>query len=860
MRTREIDDSLSTYRRKRDFSDTPEPAGKRPRRGRRLSYVIQKHAARSLHYDFRLELDGTLKSWAVPKGPSLDPHDRRLAMQVEDHPLEYGDFEGVIPEGNYGAGTVIIWDRGWWEPIGDAAEGYRQGKLTFRLHGEKLSGLWHLVRGGSRGGKSTRPAWFLLKRADDAARPAAEFNITEAEPDSVAGGAGGRVWQSNRSTAPRAAEQRAPGSSGLALPHGAKRAPLPLTIAPQLATLVDKVPARGSWEYEVKFDGYRLLARLDGDAVHLFTRNGNDWSKKLPHLVAALRTLNIQGWLDGEITVPDERGYPSFQRLQNAFENANTADIQFYLFDLMYLDGCDLRALPLRERRALLRRLLGENPPKGLYFSENFSAPAAELLQRACAMRLEGLIGKRSDLGYHSGRSPDWIKLKCLHRQEFVIGGYTDPGGSRTDTFGSLLLGVHDPDSDKLRYVGRVGTGFTATTLRELTRKMQALHTDTMPFAAVAGARSARKVHWIKPKLVGEVAFSDWTGDGLIRHASFQGLRADKPAVAITEEKPAAAADADRASKRRRATSQAPQVAGIAITHPERVIDAKSGATKLDLAHYYERIADLLLPHLRDRAVSLVRAPSGIDGPHFFQKHLDTTSIPHLRRLDPELFPGHPPLVAVDSPTALISCVQMNVVEFHTWNATIADMRHPDRMVYDLDPGEGITWEHMQEAAELTRALLAELGLDPFLKTSGGKGLHVIVPLEPRLDWDTVKSFSRAVVQHLAHTLPMLFVARSGPKNRVNRIFVDYLRNGLGATTVAAFSARARAGLSISVPVAWDDLPQLQSSAEWNIEDVEQVLRLSKKQPWKGYSHSHRDLSEAAQRLGFTLPQSPRRR
>jgi len=865
MRNRETDNALTSYRRKRNFSSTPEPAGQRPRRGRQLRFVVQKHAARHLHYDFRLELEGTLKSWAVPKGPSLDPHDKRLAMQVEDHPLDYIDFEGVIPEGNYGAGTVIVWDRGEWEPRGDPVEGYRKGKLSFRLRGKKLSGQWHLVRG--RKDSSSKQPWFLMKEEDDAARPATEFSVVDAQPDSVTGGDSGRVWPSNRATtrkAPAGGERRKPAAKTVEdLPAGTQRVRQPLTISPQLATLVDAVPQRGDWSYEVKFDGYRILARLNHDSVHLFTRNGNDWSQKLPHLLSALRALDIEAWLDGEIVMAGERGYPSFQALQNAFENARTEAIQFYVFDLLYIDGHDLRGAALRDRRALLQTVLGSKPPAGIFYSDNFEAPAHELLRRACAMRLEGLIGKRADLPYRSGRSPDWIKLKCLQRQEFVIGGYTDPAGSRAGTFGALLLGVHDPETGKLRYAGRVGTGFSATTLRELIQKMEPLQTDTMPFAELTGARPARRIHWIEPKLVGEVAFSEWTEDGHARHPSFQGLRSDKSASAITAEKPLPAhqvAPTPPGNSRRKNGNEKNENlnkgVNIAITHPSRIIDTRTRTTKLDLVNYYESIAPLLLPQLADRAVSLLRAPNGIDGQHFFQKHLDTANIPQLRQLDPALFPGHPPLIAIDSLPALISCVQMNVVEFHTWNATTHDMTRPDRIVFDLDPGEGVTWPQVLQAAELIHAMLRELELEAFLKTSGGKGLHIVVPIAPRWDWDTVKHFSAAVVKHLAHTLPLLFVARSGPKNRVRKIFVDYLRNSLGATTVAAFSARARSGLGVSVPVGWKDLAQLRGSAQWSIHDVGEITKSSRKNPWKTYARNHQDLSEAAARLGVRLPKT----
>jgi bifunctional non-homologous end joining protein LigD len=846
--------SLEKYQQKRNFSATPEPKGRRKSTGNGLSFVIQKHAASHLHYDFRLELDGTLKSWAVPKGPSLDPHDKRLAKHVEDHPLDYANFEGVIPPGNYGAGTVIVWDNGYWEPIDDPVEGYRKGRLKFRLRGKKLSGIWSLVKGY---GAKDKDIWFLMKHADESARPASEYSIVDEKPDSVLGGKAGRVWQSNRAakkTALPARKAHAPRSrSNLTLPSGAKAAELPLTLAPQLATLVDAVPPGSGWVYEVKFDGYRMLARIDGDTVRIFTRNGNDWTSKVPHLAAAVVKLGLaDGWLDGEIVMMDERDKPSFQKLQNAFESNRTGQIRYYLFDLPFANGHDLRHVPLTERRSVLGALL-KKAPASLYFSESFDTAPKELFEHACAMELEGLIGKRASGTYQSSRSRDWIKLKCLQRQEFVIGGYTDPTGSRTGAFGSLLLGVHDPKTGKLRYAGRVGTGFTDTTLRELMKKLKPLLREDMPFEKFTGDKPSRAMHWVEPKLVGEVAFSEWTADGHLRHPSFQGLRADKLASAIIEERPISAKAVSRKKAGEKSSAADPDtVAGIAVSHGGRTVDAQSGITKRELVAYYETIAPLMLPHLEDRPVSLVRAPNGIDGQHFFQKHLNQIKIPHIRELDPSFFPGHPPLIAIDSVEGLVACAQMNVIEFHTWNATTADMIHPDRMVFDLDPGEGITWEQIVQATELTHAMLDELGLESVLKTSGGKGLHVVVPVAPHYSWDAVKDFSQAVVQHLAGALPSLFVAKSGPKNRIKRIFVDYLRNGFGATTACAFSARARPGLGVSVPIAWTDLKKLTSSAQWSAAAPDQIFQASKKKPWKAIAGTQL-LDEAADRLGIEL-------
>src|SRR5690606_5449026 len=645
----------------------------------------------------------------------------------------------------------------------------------------------------------------------------AEFNVVEAMPDSVLTGASERTWQSNRpkkTTAPKTAAKAKNQRSGkLSMPAGAAPARQLLTLAPQLAMLADAIPRAKDWSYELKLDGYRLLARIQDGDVKLFTRNGNDWTAKLTHIAKAVAALDIEnGWLDGEIVMFDGEDRPSFQTLQNAFENSRTAQIQYFIFDLPYLNGHDLRDARLDARRALLEAVL-KKAKTPLVFSRSLDMPAGELFKHACDLQFEGLIGKRNGAPYRSTRSQDWIKLKCVQRQEFVIGGYTDSTRPAPDTFGSLLLGVHEPDG-RLRYAGRVGTGFSHTSLRQLIAKMRPLQTDKMAFDIYSGERPTRATHWIKPKLVAEVAFTEWTKGGHVRHASFQGLRSDKLPGAITREQ--AAQVSAPVTAKNTAISDAPakkrakQSVDITVTHGDRVIDPQTGTTKQKLVDFYAAIAPAMLRHLRDRAVSLVRAPAGIDGQLFFQKHLQNLKIPGTQELPVDYFPGHPPLLTIPSREALLGSAQMNVIEFHTWNSTLADADHPDRMVFDLDPGEGIVWKQMQDATTLMKVMLEQLGLKGFLKTSGGKGMHVIVPLRPKYDWDTVKGFSHAIVKHMAATLPTLFVAKSGPKNRVKRIFIDYLRNGLGATTVSAFSVRARTGLGVSIPVEWEELSTLR--------------------------------------------------
>ncbi|HVE11529.1 MAG TPA: DNA ligase D [Paraburkholderia sp.] len=1012
-------DKLEHYQRKRRFSDTPEPQGTatdaparaRGRRGSQarghsdshpLAFVIQEHDARRLHYDFRLELDGTLKSWAVPKGPSLDPSVKRLAVHVEDHPLEYGSFEGTIPQGNYGAGSVIVWDRGTWEPLGgeqEAHAAYQAGKLKFRLHGDKLHGGWTLVRSHMRG-SGDKEQWLLIKERDSEAHSESEFDVLDALPGSVlsdapgvrqtaaqaasggtrsksasvrksvAGGAsvsGGKSASGSKSASGRTSASRVPSApaSKSAAPaaasaarattsaarsraaagahekqltrvgtasrgahpdivatrsdaslrelaeapaiEGATRARLPASCKPQLATLVDTAPAGDDWLYEIKFDGYRVLARFDRHAkqpVRIFTRAGNDWTDKFAKQAQALAKLGIDsGWLDGEAVVLDARGVPSFQALQNAFDTHRERDITLYLFDVPFLNGYDLREVPLEQRRALLRAIVEPQRDDMLRFSADFGRDADALLKSACDMSLEGIIGKRRGSRYTAGRSAAWIKLKCRRRQEFVIGGYTGPAGSR-EAFGALLLGVYDGDG-KLQYAGRVGTGFDTALLRSLKKELDARETAKMPFASVPGERSRTPVHWVKPELVAECNFAEWTEERIVRQASFISLRRDKPARQIVVETPRKGADvqqitddeassapaakrrasrtaaqddaavgktsaksdtntsaksdaktsaksdaksaaktsAKTATPKRRSTAQE-SVAGVRITHPERVIDHSSGARKIDVVRYYESVADWMLPHLKDRPVSLVRAPEDIGGELFFQKHAQKLSIPHITQ-HPGVDPGHDALLTIDSAKALVGTAQMGTIELHTWNAVASNIEKPDRVVFDLDPDPALGWDRMIEAAQLTHTLLDELGLVSFVKTSGGKGLHIVVPLAKHAGWDEVKDFSEAVAQHMAATLPKHFAAKMGAQNRKGKIFVDYLRNNRGSSTVAAFSVRARPGLGVSVPLAWDEVAETTAGDQWHIANLHERLDALRADPWADYAKTRQRISAA---------------
>ena len=831
---------LHAYRSKRNFALTPEPAEGGQSVADQLTFVVQKHWASSLHYDFRLELDGTMKSWAVPKGPSLDPNVKRMAVQVEDHPLAYADFEGTIPAKQYGAGKVIVWDAGTWAPLNDPQQAVRDGNLKFELHGHKLHGRWVLVRMKGRGEKQT--PWLLIKEKDASARPAAEYSLVDELPHSVK--LLGPVARAASAGGGRGA------TSGADWPLEAVAAELPRTLAPQLATLGTGPPPNiEEWLYEIKFDGYRVLVRNDAAGSRFLTRNGLDWTAKLLPLQRAFDRLKLPpGWYDGEIVVPDEAGIPDFGALQQAFDAQQPKDIVLYLFDMPYLAGRDLRGVPLQARRTMLQALLAASSSDAIRFSEEFDAAPQSVVASACKMGLEGVIAKRRSSAYRSSRSADWIKLKCSQRQEFVIGGSTAPQGARIG-FGALLLGVND-GRGALHYVGDVGTGFTDKALKDIKKTLDTRVRTVSPFAP--GTKIAGRPQWVTPTLVAEVSFGEWTRAGHIRHAVFRGLRADKDASTIVREKPLRmpAATSSPVSAVHSAARSAPGLtARLHVTNPQRVIDARTGATKLELIRYYALVGDMMMKHLKGRPVSLLRAPDGVDGQLFFQKHVQAETLAGILQLDPGLAIGQPPMIEVANKQGLLSAAQWNVVEFHTLNTGAVSVAHPDRMVFDLDPGEGVLWPQVQEAAQLIHAFLAQLGLPSFLKTSGGKGLHVVVPVKRLHDWDTVKRFSQAVVAHLARTIPQRFVARSGPKNRVGKIFIDYLRNGLGATTVCAWSARARPGLGVSVPVAWAELPSLRGGDHWSVKTVHERLDVSN-EPWAGYARAARGLGPAMSSLG----------
>jgi bifunctional non-homologous end joining protein LigD len=864
MKRATVAKQLQRYRGKRNFVKTPEPAGHPGHRAafERPLYVVQKHAATRLHYDFRLELDGTLKSWAVPKGPSLDPSQKRLAVHVEDHPLEYADFEGVIPPRQYGAGTVLIWDRGTWRPKGNARDGYRQGVLKFELDGDKLHGAWTLVRMQSRrddprdNGKEN---WLLIKEQDAEAKRGKAGEIVETLRESVESGrdldgvaaAGDRVWHSNRGASPARHRREARGERPEARPlaprpapqalKGAIKARQPEWIPPQLATLVDRMPTDDGWLHEIKFDGYRLLCRVKNGDVRLFTRNANDWTEKLVAQAEAVGRLGLkEAWLDGEAVVLTAEGRSSFQALQNAFDSRFTGTIVYCVFDLLYLNGYDLRSTPLIERKRLLASLLHRSSDGHLRYSDHLIGDNQAAFEEACRQGLEGLIVKRADAGYRSGRGRSWLKVKCEQRQEFVIGGFTEPAGSRQG-FGALLVGFYE--QEQLRYAGKVGTGFSDSLLKKLHRTLMGLERPTPPFVNPPTGYDAKGAHWVMPTLVAEIRFAEWTKEGILRQPSFQGLRADKPAAAIGRERAQHLADSraksgssqtgDPTSGRKRSNS------ATRLTNPDRVLYPDIGLTKSGLAAYYEQVVDWILPHLRRRPLTLVRCPEGYQK-CFYQKHVNEKVPQAIGRIEIEEDDGRDTYMLAESLEALLGLVQMGVLELHTWGATKDRLDRPDRLTFDLDPDPSVPWAQVIEAAQLTKTLLEELGLVCFLKTTGGKGLHVVTPIQRTVDWEEGKTFAKLVADHLVTTIPQRFTSNMAKRARKGKIFIDYLRNARGATAIAAYSTRAKPGAPVSVPIDWDELSEDMPSDYFTVANVPARLTRLRTDPWEAYGRSAR--------------------
>ncbi|MDF7776288.1 DNA ligase D [Sphingomonas sp. AOB5] len=813
---------LDTYNAKRDFSRTKEPKGKLAKKGGN-SFVVQKHAATRLHWDFRLEIDGVLKSWAVTKGPSCDPADKRLAVRTEDHPLDYGEFEGNIPKGEYGGGTVMLWDHGSWEPIpGKSADDLKDGHLHFILHGERMKGEWLLVRMKGRPSEK-RENWLLRKIDDDAAgtgdtlvergltsvltgRSLAQIEADTAGTQSLQGAKGKAFAQ--KMQAARTHNARVKGKVK------ARAAQLPRFVKPQLATLVDDVPTGNNWLHEIKYDGYRALIAVRGDEVKLHTRNGLDWTAKFGPLVDAIAALDLPSALiDGEIVAFDANGNPSFSALQSVLKRGHgeqRADtpFHFFAFDLLSLDGIDLKSLPTIERKERLEALLHHAEPP-IHVADHLIGAGEKLYRSLCGAGQEGIIAKRIDAPYRSGRTRAWVKVKCTRRQEFVLVGWT-ASKAKGRPFASLLLAQQE--GKVLVYKGKVGTGFDTATMDELAKAMKPL---TVPEAAVEVPRTeARGAHWIKPKLVAEIAFAEFTGDGRVRHGSFLGLRSDKPAKAVKAERPSPA--------------PAPS-SSVKISNRDRVIFPDSGQTKGELADYYARIAPLMLPFAANRPISLVRCPQGRAKKCFFQKHDSGAfgeSVHHVPIR--EKGGGSEDYLYVEDGDGLLTCVQMGTIEFHGWASRADAVERPDRMIFDLDPDEGMDFARVRQAAADIRDQLSGLGLVSFAMLSGGKGVHVVVPLTPGHDWETHKDFAARFAQALSTADPDRFVATMSKAKRKGRIFIDWLRNQRGSTAVLPYSARARPGAPVAVPVAWEELETMKDAHPFGIADAALLVERAK--------------------------------
>lgn len=920
-----VDEQLSRYRSMRDFKVTAEPSGGSAAPIGGLPFVIQKHSATRLHYDFRLGWNGVLKSWAVAKGPSYDVHDKRLAVQVEDHPMEYGGFEGIIPRGQYGGGTVMVWDQGTWEPHTDVEEGLKKGTLKFALNGTKMHGNWTLVRMGGKAAHEGKPNWLLIKEHDEFERATGAPCITEEAPLSGVTGrsleeiatASTHVWNSKETaregqawyrqrawdadsssvaakqntSAEKAASSYGKDGLAKAIPlqnpsaakvanppktAPAKRSPrekksalaageavstgislletalsklpkeaMPDFLKPQLADETEAPPSGPEWVHELKLDGYRVQAHKRGNKVSLYTRSGLDWTHRMKPVAEALVRIAAQdAILDGEVTVLDAEGLSSFARLQASFEKNEKHPLTFFGFDLLHVNGRNTRLSPLRERKDLLRTVMGEDIDE-VRLSEDLAGDGAEIFAAACKLHAEGIISKRADAPYSAGRSTQWVKSKCLYEQEFVVGGYVDlSNGSRG--VGSLLLGYND-DAGKLIYAGRTGTGFTQKIHAMLRDKLDTLAQTTCPFLAVS-AEGRRGAHWVKPELVVQVRFATWTGEQQVRQAAYQGLREDKAASEVRREQgppkakykpkeptPAVETAAPPASKKKAVKpSAAAPIPAIRLTHPDKVIDVESQVTKRQLAEYLWAVSAQMLPHIADRPLSLVRCPDGSLKPGFYQKHVNnllpqgvgSVMVSDKKGGEPE------PYITLNNPEALAGLAQLSVLEIHPWGSRNEHLEQPDRIVIDLDPDESLPWTTVTEAAVEVRSLLQAMGLESFLKTTGGKGLHVTFPVLPEYDFAVIKAWTHGLVQAMEQARPQLYLSKMTKAARTGKIYLDYLRNERGATAVAPYSMRARSGLPISVPLEWSELEAMRERPRFTLSGFAEWSNRLQSSPW----------------------------
>ena len=814
---------LKHYQEKRDFKKTPEPKGKLSHQHHHL-YIIQKHAASHLHYDFRLELNGVLKSWAVPKGPCLDPSVKRLAMHVEDHPVEYGFFEGIIPKGEYGGGTVMLWDKGLWKPLDDNPQkAYEKGHLRFELEAEKLNGRWDLIR------FKDAQHWFLIKYDDTEART--NYDITEEQPDSVLTQLSigeiskqyEKIW-TKTGAKKKLTKAKSP---KIIVPSSLTPSSFPDFIPPQLATLVHKPPQGDEWLHEIKFDGYRILAFINKGQITLKSRNNKDWTDYFPQVVQELKQLNLKsGILDGELVMLDEEGKSDFQLLQNSIEENQEASFVYYVFDLLYYDQYNTMSLPQIERKELLRKLL-KHPTNTLRYSDYIKTSGNEankVFEHACNMSLEGIISKQAQAPYITKRSKQWLKIKCMKRQEFVIGGYTSPQGKRS-SFGSLFLGFFN-NKKELVFTGNVGTGFTQTSLLSIMEQLQQYKQIKNPFNTTPP--KSHQATWVKPVLVAEIEFSEWTSDGHLRHPSFKGLRLDKKATEIKKESPESLKKIDLEDKPKNTHKS------FKITHPDKLLYPEDKITKNDLLNYYDFISPLMLPYLKNHPLTLLRCPDDYNQ-CFYQRHFNKTTPKELKAVTIESKGEKEEYIYLTDKKGLLSLVQLGVLEIHPWGSTVTKIEQPNWITIDLDPAPDVPWKKVVTAAFDIKNHLEQYHLKSFVKTTGGKGLHVVIPIKPKYDWDAIKNFTYVFVTYMEQLNPQEYVSKMAKSKRSGKIFVDYLRNQRSATAISVYSTRARLHAPISTPVEWDELSSDKRDTEFSIKNIINRIQSQKIDPWDSF-------------------------